>query len=609
MAFGREKPALGGLRIYSPEHVQGDRNKLRSLTAAGERLNRLEGERTRRVTQNWQQRAFLYYDTLGEIKYAAQFYSRALSKLRLFAAEVDESGEVIESENPQAVEQLERIQDPGGGRSGLLSAYGRLMFLTGESILFVTVDHDTEEEQWEFLSTDEIKIDDGDPPRYRRIRAPTVEQENYTDASDDDYAPVGDEAIGYRIWRRHPRYSYLADATMLGVLDICEELVLLTQTIKARARSRLAGSGILLVPDSVGPAPPVANANDEDPMQDPFLVELTEAMTAPIADEGSASAVVPMVIRGQVEGLDAVRHLQVVDPMQLYPETGLRMELIQRLGIGLDLPPEILMGMADSNHWTAWQVDEQTWKAHLQPVAQYLVDDLSSAFFRPTLKQQGLADWQRFTIAYDPADVINHPDQTTNAKDAHDRLVISDAAYREAAGFTDEDAPDEAELEARKPAPPAELDPAAVDGDSNGAGPTGSSVVEKKAPEDRQLNAAAVMGALAFVLRRGREKAGARLLGLAKKDKGLEKTLRAVRTTQVAYAIGTETAKALNAPEARELVAGCGDLLGEVLDLEDEAARFLSEQIERHAARTLYEERPAPLPPSLANYVLELQTT
>jgi hypothetical protein len=52
----------------------------------------------------------------------------------------------------------------------------------------------------------------------------------------------------------------------------------------------------------------------------------------------------------------------LLDPTQLYPETGLRREAVERLAIGLDMPPEVLLGLGDSNHWSAWQVDEQTWK-------------------------------------------------------------------------------------------------------------------------------------------------------------------------------------------------------------------------------------------------------
>jgi hypothetical protein len=517
----------------------------------------------------------------------------------------------------------------------LLSTYGRLMFLTGETYLLVTRDPETDEEAWEFLSTDELRIDASGT--YTRQNAPNIGASSFTAPPDDGFEPLADDqAVAYRIWRRHPRYSALADSTMQGVLDICEELLLLTQVIRARARSRIAGSGILLVPNNVGPPPPEV-VPDEDPLEDPFVADLVEAMTAPIADEGSASSVVPMLVRGEQEALDAVRHLQLVDPTQLYPETGLRMELIRRLAIGLDLPPEILLGLQDSNHWSAWQVDEQTWKAHLQPIAQYLVDDLSSAYYRPSLRDAGIADWQRYAIAYDPAEVINHPDRTTDAKDLHDRAVIGDEALREAAGFDDDDAPSEEEVARRvgilvrdatlamtgevapPPAPPALPGDTSAD-DPADEGATGAPEVEPGPPATGNGNGsrstvtastevAKVLGAADLSLRRAREKAGARLLTLSRRDPELARKLRTVRTGQVAHALGPEAVASFRV-EPRELVAGASELLAEALlswGIDDPGiARFVGEMVERHAARTLFEENPPAFPPAFVNHLGEL---
>lgn len=628
------KPERRGPNILSPERATGKNALDQAVTASGYRIKRKEADQIRRLLQPWQPRAFAFYDILGEIKYASQFYSRALSKLRLYAAEIGDDGEVTETTNDDARAQLARIQDPGGGHSQLLSSYGRLMFLVGEAILFVSYDEDTEDEQWEFLSSDELRVN-GDS--YTRYRAPSLGAEEARDVGDKNWEAVDGKAMAYRIWRRHPRYSHLADSTMQGVLDICEELVLLTQVIRARARSRVAGNGILLLPDTVAP-PPLDGGPDEDPLADPFIDDLVEAMTAPIADEGSASAVVPLIVRGQPDALDSVRHLQLVDPTQLYPETGLRQELINRLAIGLDLPPEVLLGLQDSNHWSAWQVDEQTWKAHLQPIAQYLVDDLTSAYYRPQLRELGIADWRKYCIAYDAAEIINHPDRTKDAKDLHDRAVLSDEALREASGFDDEDAPSEEEVNRRIgimvrdsslavygipqvrgvgiEAQPGEVEDAAhpVSGEVVKSSPGGGGS-EGAVPGDIVGSAAEVakiLGAADLTLRRAREKAGSRLLRLAKRDKDAAKLVAGgVPATKVAFTLGPEMAKKLRAPDTRELVAGAGDLLVEALaqwGIRDEKiAEFLRDQVERHAARTLFEENPPALPPALANYLLELQ--
>lgn len=630
MAILRRRPPAS--RILNPG--ASAYRSANALTASGARVNaKKQGDDVRRLVQPWQSRAFAYYDMLGEIKYAAQFYSRGLSQLRLFPA-VMKDGELVETDDPQAVDALARVQDPGGGRTALLSAYGRLMFLTGESILFVSKNPETDMEQWEMLSSDELRIQGG---TYLRVKAPSLQAENYKDLGEADFEPVGDtDAVAYRLWQRHPRYSQLADSTMQGVLDLCEELVLLTQSVRARAKSRLAGSGVLFIDDRVSPPPPEP-VGDEDPEADPFVKDLVDAMTTPIVDEGAASSVVPLVVRMPTDETrpvkDLVYHLQIVDPMQLYPETGLRYECIKRIAIGLDMPVEILMGLGDANHWSAWQVDEQTWKGHLQPKAQQLVDDLSAAYFRPQLKADGVTNWGDFYIGYDAAAIINHPDRTKDAKDLHKSLAISDASLRDAAGFDDSDAITDPDEMTRRigvavndgvlavtghVSDKEDLSRATAADDTIDAG-TSSAEAVKEPPEppgerdDSSLVSAAtvarVLGAADLSLLRAREAAGNRIRSLAKRDPKMLEAIDGVRPGQVAAILGRDRVRSLNGSEAA-LVAGCRDLIADALRVygiaDEDLVERVVQAVEQHAVRTLYQERPGPLPSTFTNYVAGL---
>lgn len=625
--------------VSSPLRVDRQRNKLRSLTASGERITEKTSDDVRRLVQPWQARSFAYYDLLGEINYAAQFYARMLAPLRLFAAERDESGEISETTNPEAIDALERIQDPGGGRTGLLGTYGRLMFLTGECYLFVSRDRESGEEKWEMLSSDELRRDGN---IYQRSKAPSLGTEQFKaepTTDEDGWVTVNDEtAVAYRLWQRHPRFSSLADSTMKGVLDLCEELLLLTRAVRARARSRTAGSGILWLDENLSPAPAEA-APDEDPVEDVFMSDLTDAMTTPIADEGSASAVVPLVVRVPVPDgrrlQDLVYHMQLVDPTQLYPETGLRYECIKRIALGLDMPPENLLGLGDSNHWSAWQIDEQTWKAHGQPKAQQFVDDLTASYYRPYLRAPSRLgdDAKRFLIGYDPAAVINHPDKTKDAKDLHDRIVIGDSALREAGGFTDADAPneeerarmvglatnnvvlawtgdlpDEPEPLVEEPVPDV---PVVVDDPETAAG------VETAPPDETDAVTAAIhtarlVGAIDMALLRAREVAGARLRSLAKRDPDCRDLLEGVPSGGVAPALGRDRVRTLRAPAERDLVSGIGPLVADTVRVwgivDERVVASIVETVEQHAARTLYDLHPRPLPDTFAGHLAGLST-
>lgn len=612
-----------------------------ALVASGRLITHGQANYLRRLIQPWQIRSFGYYDLVGEIKYAAQFYARALSNLTLHAAEIDENGDLVPTDDDEVKAAVDRIRDPGSvGRKGLLADYGRLMFLTGEALLFVWHNPETDMEQWEMLSTDELRALDGD---YTRFMAPSLPAANFQPMPDDAYVPVPNtagrpKAVAYRLWKRHPRFSALPDAPMEGVLELCEELVLLTHAVRARAMSRLAGSGILFVDDRITTRPQEATP-DDDILEDPFLADLTESMTLPITDQGTAEAVVPMVARVHVPDntkiADLVYHLQLVDPMQLYPETNLRMECVRRIAICLDMPPEMLLGLGNLNHWNVWGIDEQSWKYHLQPMADHLVADLTSAYLTPYLKNVlGRSDWDKFVIDYDAAKVINHPDRSKDYFQAHAVGVIGDEALREAIGATEDDVPTQEEM-ARiiglavkdaslawfgTPAPrggAVETAPGEITSDQPGdvdvqpAQSTGASVEKGPPPggpnDDAVTSSALVAGAESwgmFALLRARESAGAKVLNQIRRRKDLQDAVHGVRAGDVAATLGRDVIRQLNL-DAAGLLLGARPLILDVLaqfGCDQAQAEAISNYIERHAARTLFDLNPQ-VPPQFRGVI------
>lgn len=431
-------------------------------------------------------------------------------------------------------------------------------------------------------------------------------------------------------------HNYIADGI---VSHNCEELVLLTQAVRARARSRLAGSGVLFVDDRISPNP-LEPVGDEDILVDPFFAALTAAMTAPIVDEGTAAAVVPLIARVRVpDGMkltDMVYHLQIIDPMQIYPETGLRMECIKRIGIGLDMPSDILLGITDANHWTAWMVDEQSWKAHLQPVAQGLVEDLTSAYLGPYLMDEGVADWDVYVVAYDATAVINHPDRGKDANDAWDRGTIGETSYRAAKGFDEKDAPDDEErmrwlgVQMRDPSlavygipslrSGSEIEPTegtivSPDGTVTAPGGAGESAAsvdktppatqpQEPLPEDVLGSAATMLvarieGASLTGMLRAREVAGAKLRTSARRDDDLAGMIDRVPNRDVAATLGAARVRGLigGAREAT-LLNGVNVLITDSLRMaglpaDDGIAEQIADTVAGHALRTLYDAQPS----------------
>jgi hypothetical protein len=424
-------------------------------------------------------------------------------------------------------------------------------------------------------------------------------------------------------------FSWLPDAPMRPVLGLFEELALLQLAVGARAKSRAAGAGILLRASEISWGAPDGQ-NDDDNTSDRVAQRLQEAITRPITNPGTASAAAPIILEApadMIESDSVLRHISLSNPLETYPEENLRTELIRRIAIGLDLPPEILLGMADANHWTAWQIDEQTWSAHLQPIVQQLCDDLGASFLRPLARQEKQTNAEDLVVGYDATEVVSHPDRSKDAMEVHDRGGLSNEKLREVTGFTDLDAPSDEEhqewlaiklrdktfitgqegptgqiVQGPQPIPSAPGAPAAEQPAAEAATQTKGPPEEALENEDSQITAAAtIMGAAGLALERCRELAGARLVSLARKPTGCKECAESVRDLPnglVASAFGSEQISALSASPAA-LVAGGADsfqLFAVRAGVSKPNARKLALLVEEHAAKTLLEETSPGLP-------------
>lgn len=627
------------------------KRRRRAITASAVRVSRENSEHQRRLRLPRQLRALEYYDSLGEIWYASQFYARALSRLDLYVGKrpigADPNQEPEKIEDGPAVDLLNQIQDPGGGRANLLGSYGRLRFLVGEAFLVYTapVHGDVDGQdivlqpgKWEMLSIDEIRIVAGGG--FQRMRAPGLPLEELKEPPPEEEDEAWEDmppgtAVVWRLWKRHPRFSELADAPMFAVLDICEELLLLTLAVRSRASSRAAGPGILLVPEEID-FPSTESEGDEDPEADQFMQDLTDALTTPLREPGDASAVVPMIVRGQAEFLDKMRQLTFKTEGD-YPEAQLRGECINRLATGLDMPKEALLGMADLNHWNAWQVDEDTWKAHLEPIAMDLCQDLTAAYLQPALTQQGVED-DTLVVWYDATRVINHPDKSANAQQLHDRAAISDEALRRENGFDETDKPDDAEIARRvgiltrdaglaitgvptlkqgaEPeegveAPPGDDQPEVTEHPAPAQEPPSAApppgTPSDKGPPSGQNMIGPILALSEMAVEMARAKAGARLRQALKKMNCAEcsQQIDGVPNRQVAAVLGTlraGTPEALPNTPPVQLIAGSMDLLHlqlQRMGCDEALARSLCMAVEKHTAATLFDSHPLPLSPEV----------
>jgi hypothetical protein len=554
--------------------------RARALTASARKLDESNFAYAKRLSQPWQLRALSYYDTIGEINFTSKFLARQISRVRFFPGRRLDDGTVEPIEDGPPVDLLNQLQDPGGGQNQLLYDYGRLMFVTGEGVLF---GYD-KGRKWRFLWKDEVRRrEDGSWVRL--------------DIEKKDTADVG---AAYRFWAPHPRHSDEADGPMRAVQDICEELLLLTLAVRSTALTRLT-NGVWVMPQEISPAP-LESGMDEDPEQNPFMADWMEHVSNQIENPGSASARVPFVLEAAYDYLDRIRWIATHDPATDYMERSLREEAIKRLALSLDMSPEDLLGYTDANHWTGRQVQLDRWRMFGYNKAELWASSVCDAYLRPALEEEDYPDTDRVVIGFDDSQVVISPDRTEDALKAHNDGLISGKAARLALGWNEKDQlkGDERDewlaLKLRDPSimgdefMPPERGPM-----PNGNGPhdprEGPPVPGTNSGVSRQESrtaSARVLGAAELALHRCRELAGVRVRHKCP-DCADGQPL-----SLVASALGEK-----EAGDPVKLVSGGTDGFQEFLTgqgIEAVQAAAVCRQLEVFAARTLFEPRCPELP-------------
>jgi hypothetical protein len=450
-----------------------------SLVASAAVVTPEQGKALAKRSRNrgWQRASFTYRRELPEVGYVMRFLGNNSTHIRLFVGERRRGGdEVLEFDDdygwldadtpdPDALpwDLVDAARDalakltgdsPSGGGAAVLSPIVQSFEGPGECWLVGRYDEDTDTETWGIHSISEVSFHEGklagtDTKGFYRLTTG-----DGRDAQRVDLDPATTTCI--RLWTADPEWSSEPDSPMRTLRGTCERLLLIDRANDAALKSRASGNGVLLMPEEVSqvPAPDENGAAGEDDLMRDFTTQLV----TPLAQDGSAASVVPMILRGPYAYLDRIRHLTLDRPLD--PKLAeLEVRLLARLGIGMDVPPEVITGYADVNHWNVWQVDSDTFKHHQEPITIAGVEALTLGYLRHRMRTAvalGQAAWtpeqiNRLVFWYDPASLVKQPDQRDAANDAFDRKTISAKAHRRLLGLDEGDAPDETQAVAETP--------------------------------------------------------------------------------------------------------------------------------------------------------------
>ena len=401
--------------------------------------------------QPWQQESWDLRNEIGEFRFSGDRVARAVSKCRLHGA----ARATGSDRNPIPVTEgvvhelcQELFGDLAATSQSMKRAAQHLAF-NGESLLVVRDDEETGIASWMPYSTREL----------------IASTNGYKLSDGVDSRDLDESELVIRCWTPSPELSALPDAAARSVLPVARELKGLTEHTSAQIDSRLAGAGILIVPQSIEVLggnwkAPVEGEYDEagnyigadgeevivdgdTPATTPggeFVDNLISSMVTPIKDRDSAAAIVPLVITVPDDVVDKIQHIKfesTLDPMA----KDLREEAIKRVALGMDSAPEVLLGLGSSNHWSAWQVSEEEVTLVIAPMAATICHALTVGWLHPALQQLGIENWRDFQVWFDATDLQLRPDRSDDAQSLYDKGVLSSATLLRECGFGDDDRP------------------------------------------------------------------------------------------------------------------------------------------------------------------------
>ncbi|MFJ7586968.1 hypothetical protein ACIQZO_06150 [Streptomyces sp. NPDC097617] len=426
----------------------------RELTASASRYTSRKIRGRGAGDQSWQGRAYDMYHQVPEVRFAASWIGNAMSGARLYAGRRADDGTIEPApDGHRANEIVAQIAGGPDGQSKMLGAFGRHLTVPGEGWIVVRPNDEVlspyspeDGHDWRVLSVKEVKQQSG------KLMA-EIDGEDVPIPEGDPESMDPDGPVAIRVWEPDPERAIEADSPVRSSLELLEELLLLNAAVKAIARSRITGRGLLLIPK--GTRFPTSNAQGgaEDDLIELFM---TIAETA-IRDPESAAATVPIVLEVPA---DTIAEFKLIKFESDFDELAikLREEAVRRFATGLEIPAEILLGLGDVNHWGAWALTSEAIRLGIEPKLATVSYALTQQWLRPILESESVEDWHRWMVWYDTSPLRVRTNRSETALQAHDRGVISDEALRRETGFDESDAPDAEEVARRNP-PPAAIPP------------------------------------------------------------------------------------------------------------------------------------------------------
>jgi hypothetical protein len=397
---------------------------MRALVAAAAQLQLDQGSvlRARVGDEEWQREGWRHYDLCGELRFAANRHAGALSQCRIYVAELDENGYPGAEAEDETVRALaEPIFGGASQRPEYLRQIDVQLYVGGESFIIAESTAAKDKDVWYVVTAAQVRKEG---TKYK-VKRPM-------DHGGGFHLIDPKRDIMTRVWTPHPRDYDLADSSVRSTLPVLREIERLSLLTFSQIDSRLISAGLLLLPQNTSFPKKDGTPGGVSDLLDMIL----EVASAQLSGAGTAAGLVPILAEIPAGTGQQVEHVKF--------ETALTAEIkdkldhaIRRLATGLDIDPQELLGMGDSNHWSAWQIDENGIKLFIQPVISRICAALTQSYLAPALKLAG-KDPDKYALWFDPSPLTVRPNRYEDAIQLYDRGEISGEELRASGNFSDD---------------------------------------------------------------------------------------------------------------------------------------------------------------------------
>jgi hypothetical protein len=376
--------------------------------------------------KDWQTEGWRLYDIIPEHHFLAGRIGDSVAQARLYVTEVDDTGEETGEVQEDRIRRLAAVPLGTGSQrddnlrlAGVDLAVGGECWIVGEG---AASNPEAAEGSW-FVVTGAALSRTGDEVSVRRPQVRGGSKLVLTDGAD----------ILIRCWRPHPNDTDQADSFTRSAIVPLREIELLTKREFAELDSRLTGAGIMFVPEGVD----FPRAETDEPGLAGFMQYLQRAAAASMADQSRASAMVPIMATIPDE---MIEHLDKLAPINFWSDlsaeiTPMKDKAISRLASSAEIPGEVLTGIGDANHWTAWLISDEgiRW---IRGYLGLIADALTRGFLRRALESMGVPNPERYAFAFDTSTLASKPNRLDEAIQLHERHLIRDEEVVKAGAFS-----------------------------------------------------------------------------------------------------------------------------------------------------------------------------